>query len=180
MINDSELLKLAANGDETAFLTLYHRHHPPVFRFALHMSGSIETAEEVVQEVFMSLLSGSKSAGFIAGSGNLQGYLIGMARNMVRGRLRLARRFVDAELAAGRAEAEDPVNKEQELRDLHAAILSLPPNYREAIALCDLEGLDYSQVASHLGCPLGTVRSRLHRARAILAAKLQKRMRCTA
>jgi RNA polymerase sigma-70 factor (ECF subfamily) len=177
LTEENELLKQAAKGNEAAFLTLYQRHQGPVFRFALHMSGRVETAEEIVQEVFLALLSPAN--GFVAGNGSLQGYLIGTARNMIRGHLRQARRFVETEpvIAADLLEA---LSKEQELRELHAAILSLPPNYREVVALCDLEGLDYSQAASHLGCPLGTVRSRLHRARAILAAKLQKRVRCTA
>ena len=174
MTDENDLLKLAAKGNETAFLTLYQRHQGPLFRFALHMSGRVETAEEIVQEVFLLLLSPAN--GFAAGNGSLQGYLIGTARNMIRGRLRQARRSVEMEPVIV-ADLLDALSKEQELRDLHTAILSLPPNYREVVALCDLEGLDYSQAASHLGCPLGTVRSRLHRARAILAAKLQKRVR---
>jgi RNA polymerase sigma-70 factor (ECF subfamily) len=178
LTNDYELLILAAKGDEAAFLEIYQRHQGPVFRFALHMSGRVEIAEEIVQEVFLTLLSGS--SGFLEASGSLQGYLIGAARNMVRGRLRQARRFVQAEPTASTGDLLEDLSNEQELRDLRAAILSLPPNYREVIALCDLEGMDYSQAASHLGCPLGTVRSRLHRARTILAAKMEKRLRCTA
>lgn len=178
MKSETELLKLAAKGDEAAFLDLYQRHQGPVFRFALHMSGRVETAEEIVQEVFLALLSAGK--GFDAAHGSLQGYLIGTARNMIRGRLRQAWRFVEAEPATPGGELFDALSKERELQDLRAAILSLPPNYREVVALCDLEGMDYSQTASHLGCPVGTVRSRLHRARAILSAKMQKHVGCTA
>jgi RNA polymerase sigma-70 factor (ECF subfamily) len=179
LTNDADLLKLAAKGHEPSFLALYQRHQGPVFRFALNMSGQVETAEEIVQEVFLSLLNDFR--GFAQGKGSLQGYLIGAARNMVRNRLRQNWRFVeDAEPATFGGELFDVLSKEQDLRDLRAAILSLPPNYREVVVLCDLEGLDYSQAASHLLCPVGTVRSRLHRARAILAAKMQKRMRCSA
>ncbi len=178
MTNDSELLKLAAKGNEPAFLALYQRHQGPVFRFALHMSGQVEMAEEIVQEVFLSLLSAA--SGFVEGNGSLQGYLIGTARNMVRSRLRHQRRFVESEPATVGGEMIDALSREEELRDLRAAILSLPPNYREVVVLCDLEGMDYSQAANNLRCPVGTVRSRLHRARAILAAKMQRRVRCTA
>jgi len=178
LTNDAELLKLAAKGHEPSFLALYQRHQGPVFRFALHMSGQLETAEEIVQEVFMSLLTNSR--GFEAGKGSLEGYLIGIARNMVRGRLRQSRRFVQSEPATPGGEMLAALSKEQELQDLRAAVLSLPPNYREVVVLCDLEGMDYSQAASHLVCPVGTVRSRLHRARAILTAKMQKRLRCSA
>jgi RNA polymerase sigma-70 factor (ECF subfamily) len=176
-IPENELLKLAKKGNEAAFLELYHRHQGPVFRFALHMSGQMETAEEIVQEVFLALLSPD---GFDSASGRLQGYLIGAARNMLRSRMRQAWRFVEAEPATLGGELLDALSKEQELHDLRTAILSLPPNYREVVVLCDLEGMDYAHAASHLGCPLGTVRSRLHRARATLAAKMQKRMGCTA
>jgi len=174
---ENELLKLAKKGNEAAFLEIYQRHQGPVFRFALHMSGQVETAEEIVQEVFLALLSPNS---FDSTSGSLQGYLIGAARNMLRSRMRHAWRFTEAEPATLGGELLDALSKEQELQDLHSAILSLPPNYREVVALCDLEGMDYAQAASHLGCPLGTVRSRLHRARAALSAKMQKRMGCTA
>ena len=177
MKNESELLKLAAKGNEAAFLEIYQRHQGPVFRFALHMSGRVETAEEIVQEVFLAMLC---AHGYAPAKGSLQAYLIGAARNMIRSRMRQAWRFTEAEPATTGAELVDALSKEQELRELRAAILSLPPNYREVVALCDLEGMDYVQAASHLSCPVGTVRSRLHRARAILAAKMQKRVGCMA
>ena len=179
MQTDGELLKLVAQGREESFLALYRRHQGPVFRFALHMSGRVETAEEVVQEVFLSLLSHSHR--FAETNGNLQGYLIGMARNMIRAHLRQASRFLPENPAAATETAiVDSLTKEQDLRDLHSAILSLPANYREAVVLCDLEGLDYERAANHLDCPVGTVRSRLYRARALLTAKLKKRIRCSA
>ncbi len=176
-ILENELLKLAKKGNEGAFLDLYQRHQGPIFRFALHMSGQVETAEEIVQEVFLALLSPN---GFDSSGGGLQAYLIGAARNMLRSRMRQSWRFIEAEPATLGGELLDALSKEQELEHLQIAILSLPPNYREVVALCDLEGMDYAQAASHLGCPLGTVRSRLHRARAALAAKMQKHMGCTA
>jgi RNA polymerase sigma-70 factor (ECF subfamily) len=180
LTNDADLLKLAAKGNEPAFLALYQRHQGPVFRFALHMSGQTETAEEIVQEVFLSLFTNFR--GFAQGQGTLQGYLIGAARNMLRSRFRQSQRFAvsDSEPATEGRELFDSVSKQQDLQDLRAAVLALPPNYREVLVLCDLEGMDYSQTASHLNCPIGTVRSRLHRARAILSAKMQKRIRCSA
>ncbi len=179
MTNDADLLKLAAKGNEPAFLALYQRHQGPVFRFALNMSGQVETAEEIVQEVFLSLMTDAHA--FSPGQGSLQGYLIGAARNMLRNRFRHNRRFVpEAEPSTGGADLFEAVSRQQDLQDLRAAILNLPPNYREVVVLCDLEGFDYSQTADHLNCPVGTVRSRLHRARAILSAKMQKRIRCSA
>jgi len=80
---------------EAAFLELYQRHQGPVFRYALHISGRVETAGEIVQEVFLSLLSASN--GFIEANGNLQAYLIGTARNMLPSRFRQQRCFVEDE-----------------------------------------------------------------------------------
>lgn len=176
--SDTDLLRLSAAGDEAAFLILYRRHQGPVFRFAQHMCGSRETAEEVTQEVFLAMLADAHR--YVADRGSLESYLIGMARNQVRRQLREERGCLSEKLETSgetRSDSDgellDTLSKEQELRTLHLAILSLPANYREVVALCDLEGLSYTQVAERLGCAVGTVRSRLHRARNILEMKLR-------
>jgi RNA polymerase sigma-70 factor (ECF subfamily) len=177
-LRDWELLELSAKDDEHAFVMLYRRHQGAVFRFALHMSGNRETAEEVTQEVFLALIS--SGFGYASRQGPLQSYLIGIARNKVRRQLARDQRFqdntegVESQLAA-QSSGDD--EHEMELAALQAAVLSLPPNYREVVVLCDLEEMDYSDVAEQLGCALGTVRSRLHRARAILGSKLCRQMK---
>lgn len=158
-------------------MILYHRHQGPVFRFALHMSGNRETAEEVTQDVFVSLIAGLNA--YAGERGALQPYLIGIARNRVR------RYLAQNPPTSGLSSLDQPatvleMSSEHELAALRAAILKLPPNYREVVVLCDLEGLEYSQAAAQLGCAIGTVRSRLHRARAILEARLRARERCSA
>ena len=174
-LTDPDLLQLSSTGDEEAFVILYQRHQGPVFRFALHMSGRRETAEEVTQDVFLALLAGLRR--YARDRGPLQSYLIGMARHYVR--RYLASSPLVAELPSRNHEQLfDHINTEQELSTLRSAILKLPPNYREVVVLCDLEGLEYAQAAEHLGCAVGTVRSRLHRARAFLEARLRKRERC--
>lgn len=178
-LSDSELLRLSSKGDEEAFLILFRRHEGPVFRFALHMSGSRETAEEVTQEVFLTLVSERRL--YAEQQGALQGYLIGVARNKVRRHLAHARVFgLNPANEPGMCGADllDHLSKEQELELLRSAILSLPAAYREVVVLCELEDLNYAQAAQHLGCAVGTVRSRLHRARKILSAKLRKGERC--
>lgn len=169
---DARLLRLSEKGDEAAFLILYRRHQGAVFRFAAHMCGRTEIAEEVVQDVFISLLS--RPGAFQPELGNLEAYLLGMARNLVRRHL--------ADKISGDVEANtigcadtpfDLFSHDQEMRALQRAILSLPIGYREAVVLCDIQELDYQAAARQLGCAVGTVRSRLHRARAILARKLR-------
>ncbi len=178
-LSDSKLLQLSSKGDEDAFLMLFRRHEGPVFRFALHMSGSRETAEEVTQEVFLAVLSERKL--YAEQKGALQGYLIGVARNKVRRYLSQARMLgLEPAVEASNfgSDVADDFSKGQELENLRTAILKLPANYREVVVLCDLEGMTYIQAAERLGCAIGTVRSRLHRARAILGAKLRKGERC--
>jgi RNA polymerase sigma-70 factor (ECF subfamily) len=178
-MSDSDLLRLSRKGNEDAFLALYRRHQGPVFRFALHMSGRREMAEEVTQEVFMKLLSEPKL--YKASRGPLQAYLIGIARNKVRRQLAHAGMWAPDPYETGQSDSLlDGLSKEQEIAALRNAILSLPPNYREVVVLCDLENLDYARAAQQLGCAIGTVRSRLHRARTILGAKLRKRQGCPA
>jgi RNA polymerase sigma-70 factor (ECF subfamily) len=178
-MSDSDLLRLSSKGNEDAFLALYRRHQGPVFRFALHMSGRKEMAEEVTQDVFMKLLSEPKL--YTADRGPLQAYLIGIARNKVRRQLAHGRTLApDSCLPDEGNSVFEGFSKAQDVAALRNAILSLPPNYREVVVLCDLEDLDYARAAQQLGCAIGTVRSRLHRARAILGAKLRKRQGCPA
>ena len=171
---DARLLSLSEKGNEAAFLQLYRRHQASVFRFAVYMCGRTEIAEEVVQDVFISLLS--RPGAFRPELGSLEAYLIGIARNLVRAHV--ADMKWDEVETNRVACAETPfelLSQHQELRALHGAILSLPVSYREVVVLCDIQEIDYQAAARQLGCAVGTVRSRLHRARAILARKLQAR-----
>src|ERR1700730_8424177 len=79
--SDDDLLRQTTAGDEQAFTALYRRHQASVYRFALHMSGSVDVAEEVTQEVFMFLIRGAKQ--YDAKRGSLHGFLYGVARNHV-------------------------------------------------------------------------------------------------
>ena len=170
--SDAHLLRLSEKGSEAAFLALYRRHQGAVFRFAAHMCGRTEIAEEVVQDVFISLLSQPRA--FRPEFGNLEAYLIGMARNFVRRQLSAMKsRAVEANQPHSGDTPLDVLSHDQELRALQRAILSLPVNYREVVVLCDIQEIDYQDAARRLGCAVGTVRSRLHRARAILARKLR-------
>ncbi|MFL6446807.1 MAG: RNA polymerase sigma factor [Bryobacteraceae bacterium] len=178
---DNHLLQRARGGDEDAFAALFHRHHSSVFRFLMYMSGSREIAEEVAQDVFLALLS--KKTNYSEALGDLQAFILGMARNQLRKQFRRLRAASNCERipnAVVRPELFETISREQELAALKLAILRLPPRYREAIVLCELEGLDLAHAAEQLGCALGTVKSRLNRARTILRAKLRDREGCPA
>jgi RNA polymerase sigma-70 factor (ECF subfamily) len=176
MRTDEELYRLMRAGQRDAFAELYDRHEPALYRYALHASGSPSVAEEVVNEIFVQLMS--PSAGFNEGRGALGGYLYGVARNLVR----VARRLGPVEEPVDQAVAHDIVGDlihREAVDALNTAIREMPDCYRDVVILCDLEERSYEDAARLLGRPVGTVRSRLHRARALLGAKLN-RLRMTA
>jgi len=178
---DDELLMRMRSGDEPAFVTLYRRRQAAIYRFALHMSGSVTAAEDITQEVFLALIR--DECGFDPERGTLSGYLFGIARKLVlryleRGRSDVAL-DVEGESSAWPELAvnDDPLldlTHREGIEALRRAVSALPRRYREVVVLCDLEEVDYAAAASILGCPIGTVRSRLHRARALLLEKLHQ------
>src|SRR5215208_6863632 len=182
---DADLLRLMLAGDEEAFTALYRRRQGGVYRFALQMSGSEAVAEDVVQETFMVLMR--DGGNFDAGRGSVSAYLYGIARNHVLrafDRERALVRFDDEAEEGADAPHENLVARPDPLGDLtraesveklRQAVLALPPHYREVVVLCELHETSYAEAADALGCAVGTVRSRLHRARAMLAEKMRGR-----
>lgn len=174
-MDDLRLLERARSGDESAFAELFARHRAAVYRYAAHMCG-YDGAEDVLQEVFLALLRQLER--FDPRRSGLQAYLIGIARRQALKRLggpRLDRWPEAGEAASGEPASRDPfetLSRAEVVDRLRASIATLPPVYREAIVLCGLNELDYATAAVIMQCPIGTVRSRLHRARALLAAML--------
>jgi RNA polymerase sigma-70 factor, ECF subfamily len=184
--SDDELLRLMMAGDEAAFTALYRRRQAGVYRFALQMSGSEAIAEDVTQEVFLALMNDATR--FDSSRGSLASYLYGIARNHVLRRLERDRPFVQIVDDASEGEAthteawvtEDNPHEEllrnEKIGRLRQAVLALPEHYREVVVLCDLQEMSYVEAATALGCAVGTVRSRLHRARSLLLGKLSANM----
>jgi RNA polymerase sigma-70 factor (ECF subfamily) len=181
--SDEDLLSRIAVGDEDAFLVLYRRRQGAVYRFALQMSGSQALAEDVVQEVFLTLIRTPRK--YDPALGSVPAFLLGIARNCV---LRLLERDagyvpMENDFEPPDAGLSDPVTdltRAQTIQRVREAVLALPPAYREALVLCDLQELSYRDAAAAAGCPEGTLRSRLHRARALLLEKLRAAGRCLA
>ena len=176
-----ELLKRSMAGDEDAFRRLYERLKAPVFRYAFYMTGSQTCAEEVVQEVFISLLKDGNR--YQPVQGDLPGFVFGIARNFIR-RIKKGERAMEElpgdealdKACIGRPEAGDLVAqliRDQGVERMRTAIAFLPDHYRQVVVLCDLCELTYAEAASRLQCAVGTVRSRLNRAHALLAQKLK-------
>jgi RNA polymerase sigma-70 factor, ECF subfamily len=176
-LSDDELLRLMRAGDERAFLELYQGRGGAIYRFALRMSGSEAIAEDVTQEVFMTLINDLVS--FDSARGSLSSYLFGIARNQVLRRIekdRFLTPIVDDKSEDCLVSLADPLSdltRRETIESVRQAVLALPVHYREVVVLCDLHGMSYAEAAEALGCALGTVRSRLHRARALLVEKLR-------
>jgi RNA polymerase sigma-70 factor (ECF subfamily) len=179
---DDVLLRRAAKGDEDAFTLLYRRHQAAMCRFALRMTGSAWAAEEIVQDVFMTLMRAPKK--YDSSRGTLGGYLYGIARNRVMKHLERLPREVSLEQknedgSGAGIVLQDPATPatwaetRERMKHVRAAVLDLPAEFREAVVLCELEELSYEEAAEAAGCPIGTIRSRLHRGRALLLAKLE-------
>ena len=119
------------------------------------------------------------AARYVPAQATLSTYLYGIARNLVRqhDKRRRARHEVDLDALEPRdacVTGPDPVDqmaREQRLAALRQAILRLPQHYREVIVLCELHALSYEETAVIIGCPVGTVRSRLSRARRVLSER---------
>ncbi|MGH9971756.1 MAG: RNA polymerase sigma factor [Pyrinomonadaceae bacterium] len=179
--NEGELLRLMQAGDEEALAALYRQRHGAIFRFALQMCGSRALAEDITQEVFMVLIRDGNS--FDPDRGSLNAFLLGVARNHVLRRLQRERFYVsmegsDDEVAANQAPLAtagplENLSRTEEIESVRKAVLALPERYREVVVLCDLQELSYVEAAEVLGCAVGTVRSRLHRGRALLILKLR-------
>ena len=185
--SDDDLLRRIRAGDEEAFTTVYRGRQGAIYRFALHMSGSHSVAEEVTQEVFMTLLDDHCS--FDSSRGTLSGYLFGVARNLVWRRLEKERVYValseegmlpaplrrtNGNHHASLAVPAPDSAREDVIERVRQAVLRLPASYREVVVLCDLQEMRYEEAAKILDCAVGTVRSRLHRARSLLAKKMRE------
>src|ERR1700691_2876036 len=189
---DDALCEPLRRGAEEAFSSVYKQHQARLYRFAYHMSSSHSIAEETIQETFLTLIRQPER--FDPARGSVSAFLFGIARNHVLRALERDRRFepLDAEPAAsngsngnGNSAAHHPafdgddspstlarLERHERIEGVRRAVLSLPSVYREVVVLCDLEQRSYADAAARLECPVGTVRSRLNRARGLLLAKL--------
>jgi len=180
-LSDNDLLRLMLAGDEEALAQLYRRRQASVYRFALQMSGSKSIAEDVTQEVFLFLMREGQV--FDPARGSVGAFLLGVARNYVLRRLRVEHLLSpladehEEEQSVFQAPADlcplEDLTRAETIENVRKAVLSLPAKYREVVVLCELQDVSYVETAEILGCAIGTVRSRLHRARALLLSKLR-------
>lgn len=176
-LDDAELLERARRGGEDAFSQLFGRYQGAIYRYAVHMCGP-EAGDDIVQETFLAVLRQRERTD--PPRTTVAGYLFGIARHLVLQRLgsKYEPPFTDAgdedvsQVASNALTTLDHLTRAETIASVRAAVQSLPAVYREVVVLCELEDLDYAAAAGVVQCPVGTIRSRLSRARALLAEKL--------
>lgn len=179
---DAALWQAAAEGEQDAFGQLFDRHATSVYNYLLRRTADWSAAEDLTAAVF---LQAWRRRGKVVFHGDSAlPWLLGVARQLARNATRSRQRYL---AALGKAASEavtgsdpaDPadlvsgrLDSEQQLRRLRAAIGGLPRQQQEVIQLCVYAGLDQQAAAIALGVSVGTIKSRLHRARLRLATEL--------
>jgi RNA polymerase sigma-70 factor (ECF subfamily) len=182
---DEELMNLCVEGSEQAFRELMRRYHPRIVNVVYRYINDPVRAEEIAQEVFVRVYVHReryrRTARF---STWIFTIALNLTKNEIRHRVRHSRLMsLDALTELGssvgfflreRGKGPDEKLEESELQEVvNKAIVELPPKYRDAVVLRDLEGLSYEEVSDILSIPGGTVRSRINRGRLILKKKLE-------
>src|SRR4051812_13143918 len=175
---DRELLRQFRTGDRDGFAELYRIHSKAVYRFALYVCADPAKASEITPDVFVWLVHHPDHYDPLRGE--LGSFLVGVARQLMRRKFSEERRWVELD-DTHRAPVREGFS-ESDVALVRRAVAALPLRYREVVAVCDLQEKSYEEAATLLECAVGTVRSRLHRARSLLAKKLGKKeaQGCTA
>ncbi|MBB6174713.1 RNA polymerase sigma-70 factor (ECF subfamily) [Nocardiopsis mwathae] len=173
---DRGLLAAAAAGDQSALRGLYERHSAAMLRLLRRLTSDRATAEELLQESWLAVW---RSARTFRGESSVRGWLLGVARRQAHNRLR---RIEPVQVALDAEDVCHPVDRGADVeakvlaaaghREILAAIAALPRRHREVVVLALVEELPYADIAEVLGIPVGTVKSRMTKARALLCAAL--------
>ena len=190
---DNELVGLFLEGDRRAFEALVLRHQNRVFGFCVRLLGSKSLAEEAAQEVLVKVF---KNLHRFRGESKFTTWMyrvtLNHCRNVQAYRARRHEKRHDSldatteddegstrkkELADNRPDAEDELLKSEQLRLLQEELSKLDPIWKEILILRDVEGLSYEEIGQMLELAAGTVKSRIHRARGELKARMKRRMK---
>jgi RNA polymerase sigma-70 factor (ECF subfamily) len=176
-LSQSEFAARVQSGERAALREVYERTHQRLHRFALSMTGDADLAGDALQETFMQLIR--RPDQFDPARGSIDAFLYGVLRNRLRQQRRDRRGMAlefdweDCE-ESGDESLLDGLLRSAQVSLVREAILSLPSHYREVVSLIELEETSYDEAAEILGVPVGTIRSRLNRARALLEKKLKE------
>lgn len=167
--SDADLVRAAAAGDSEAFESLYRQHYKRVYSLALRMVGDAMQAEDLTQEVFLQVY---QKIGSFRGESAFTTWLHRLTVNQVL--MHFRKRGVRLERTSDASEFENivetPLQSTRRISivdrvALDKAISQLPPGYRSAFVLHDVEGYEHEEIANMLGISVGTSKSQLHKAR---------------
>lgn len=172
-VTDEQLIQWVAEGDTSCLATLFERHHRGVYRFCLQLTGVRAQSEDLVQDIFLTVLKKARS---FRGDGSFKAWLYNIARNTTFDHLRKIKRrgdescdaeTLDLHLADHRS-AEQAAAGKQKMQNVLKALAMLPAAAQEVIWLGRFEFDGYESLGQALGCNAGTARVRMHRAMALL------------
>ncbi|TML77072.1 MAG: sigma-70 family RNA polymerase sigma factor [Actinobacteria bacterium] len=172
---DRELVEQFARGDSHAFDAIVQRYEQRVYAIALRMTGNIEDARDAMQDVFISALRALRS---FRGDAQLSTWFHRVAVNASLDVLRKRKRHVAEPIEEAGERPSDDIGPEDaaaraaRAAEVQRALLHVSDDHRAVLVLHDLQDLDYAQTAAALDIPVGTVKSRLHRARIEMAELL--------
>ena len=182
-VDEAALVAAAQQGDTQAFNRLVLQYQDPIYNLCLRMMGSREPAEDAAQDAF---ISAHRNMGKLRGA-NFKSWLFRIASNACLDQLRLRKRRQTLPLDPlefGEPAAVEPVDPGPDpetailsaamAATLRDAINELPPDHRLALVLCDIQGLSYQEIAEVTRANLGTVKSRINRARSGLRVSLRE------
>jgi RNA polymerase sigma-70 factor (ECF subfamily) len=170
---DEDLARRAALGERAALETLLARHVDQIHAVCRRVLGHPEDALDATQEALIAITRGINR---FDGRSRFTTWMYRVATNAALDEARRRRRRpIASEHAGDIASVADPTAAVEARLDVDAALATLPPDYRAAVALRDLAGLDYAEIAAVLRIPIGTVRSRIARGRATLADRIGNR-----
>ena len=174
-INDKDLFAKVAADDEQAFALFVERYKNRLYNFIFRIISEKETAEDILQDTFLRVYNQRKN---YSPDFALSTWVYTIALNLVRSELRKRklRKYLSLDFLKEESDIElpDPKNPEPgKLKPLlDKAIAALPEEYRTAFVLCDIDRLPYNEIAEIMRVPVGTVKSRINRARSMLREKL--------
>lgn len=186
-LSETEIIELCKKGDRDAFNTLVEKYQTQVINIAYSMLSNREDALDAAQEVFVKIY---KNIGGFKGKSSLSTWIYRIVSNVCNDILRKRRKNTNV-ISISTSAQEDDENKDFDITDtnptpeellelseqqrvVRMAISELSDEYREIVTLCDIEQLSYDEISQILKCPVGTVKSRLNRARSALKKKLIK------
>ena len=174
-MNERELIALARRGDEAAFEQLVRLHEKKVYNLCIRMCSNAEDAAEAAQDTFLALWRGLET---FREDASLSTWLYRLATNACIDLLRRARRTVDGvsiddeeahlEVTDHAPTPEQHIEHAETQRLVREAVASLPPEYRQVLVLRELQQLSYAEICEATALELGTVKSRINRARTML------------